>query len=67
MVGDNDGVMVVPSWMAEAALKWADEHEGTENYIKEKIRAEKVNPGKYYPPTQEMVDEWLRVKAEREG
>ena len=65
MVGDGDGVLVVPSWMAEAVLEWADEHEGTENYIKEKIRAEKVVPGRYYPPTQEMVDEWRRVKKER--
>ena len=65
MVGDDDGVMVVPSWMAEAVLEWADEHEGTENYIKEKIRAEKVAPGKYYPPTEAMKDEWLKVKKQR--
>ena len=65
MVGDNDGVLVVPSWMAEAVLEWALEHEGTENYIKEKIRAEKAIPGKYYPPTAEMKAEWRRVKKER--
>ena len=65
MVGDGDGVLVVPSWMAEAVLEWADVHEGAENYIKEKIRAEKVTPGRYYPLTEEMVDEWLRVKKER--
>lgn len=67
MVGDDDGVLVVPSWMTEAVLQWADEHEGTENYIKEKIRVEKVAPGRYYPPTEEMKDEWLRVKKERGG
>jgi regulator of RNase E activity RraA len=65
MVGDDDGVLVVPSWMAAAVLQWAEEHEGTENYIKEKIRAEKVAPGKYYPPTEAMKDEWLAVKAKR--
>jgi regulator of RNase E activity RraA len=65
LVGDNDGVLVVPSWMAEAVLQWADEHEGTENYVKEKVRAEKVAPGKYYPPTEAMKDEWLRVKKQR--
>lgn len=65
MVGDDDGVLVVPSWMVDAVLQWAEEHEGTENYIKEKIRAEKVAPGKYYPPTEDMKNEWLRVKKER--
>lgn len=65
MVGDNDGVLVVPSWMAETVLEWALEHEETENYIKEKIRAEKAIPGKYYPPTTEMKAEWRRVKKER--
>lgn len=67
MVGDHDGVLVVPSWMAEAALEWAVEHEGIENYIKEKILAEGVAPGKYYPPTPEMKAEWARVKKEREA
>jgi hypothetical protein len=51
--------------MAEAVLDWAEMHEGTENYIKEKIREEKVAPGKYYPPTEEMHQEWMRVKKER--
>ena len=65
MVGDDDGVLVVASWMAAAVLEWAEEHEGTENYVKEKIRAEQVAPGRYYPPTEAMKDEWLRVKNER--
>ncbi len=63
LVGDNDGVLVVPSWMAEAALEWAVEHEDAENYIKEKVRAERVVPGRYYPPTQELIDEMHRVKG----
>ena len=65
MVGDNDGVLVVPSWMAEAVLEWAIEHEGAENYIKEKVRAENVAPGKYYPPTEPLIQEWRKVQAER--
>lgn len=63
MVGDNDGVLVVPSWMAEAALAWAIEHEGVENYIKEKIRGEKVAPGRYYPPTPELKAEWQQLNS----
>jgi len=64
MVGDNDGVLVVPSWMAEKVLEWAIEHEGAENLVKEKIKAEKVAPGKYYPPTQETLEEWRRRNSQ---
>ena len=65
MVGDDDGVMVVPSWMAKDVLEHATEHEEVENYIKEKIRDEKVAPGKYYPPRPESFEEWRQVKKER--
>ena len=65
LVGDNDGVLVVPSWMAEAVLEWAVEHEDAENYVKEKIRAEGVRPGRYYPPTAETIEEMHRVKGRR--
>ncbi len=63
LVGDNDGVLVVPSWMAEAVLEWAVEHEDAENYVKEKIRAEGVAPGRYYPPTAETIAEMHRVRG----
>ena len=63
LVGDNDGVLVVPSWMAEAVLEWAVEHEDAENYVKEKIRAEGVAPGRYYPPTDETIAEMHRVRG----
>ena len=62
MVGDNDGVLVVPSWMARAVLEWAIDHEGVENYVKGKIRAENVPPGTYYPPTEASMAEWKRVR-----
>jgi regulator of RNase E activity RraA len=61
MVGDNDGVLVVPSWMAEEVLTWAEEHEGAENLVKDKIKAEGVPPGKYYPPTKETIAEWRKL------
>ena len=64
MVGDNDGVLVVPSWLAEKVLEWAVEHEGAENLVKEKIKEEKAIPGKYYPPTQETIEEWRRKNSE---
>ena len=62
MVGDNDGVLVVPSWMAAAVLEWALEHEDAENYVKRKIRTEGVTPGRYYPPTAELIAEMHREK-----
>ena len=65
MVGDDDGVIVVPSWMAKDVLDHATEHEEVENYIKEKIRDEKVAPGKYYPPRPESFEEWRQVKKDR--
>jgi regulator of RNase E activity RraA len=65
MVGDDDGVIVVPSWMAAEVLAHATEHEEVENYIKTKIEAENVAPGKYYPPQPASFEEWKRVKKER--
>lgn len=65
LVGDDDGVIVVPSWMAEEALEHAAEHEEVENYIKKKIKAENVHPGKYYPPKPEIFEEYRRFKASR--
>ncbi len=60
IVGDDDGVVVVPSWYAEECLEWVEETEGVESYIKGKIRGENARPGKYYPPTEEMREEYRR-------
>jgi len=62
LVGDDDGIVVVPSWLAEDAIQFVEEHEEVEAYIKGKIEAEGVNPGEYYPPTPEMHEEWRRWK-----
>ncbi|MBK36927.1 MAG: hypothetical protein CME26_15535 [Gemmatimonadetes bacterium] len=58
LVGDGDGVVVVPSWFAEECVSIVEEHEGVEAYIKKKIEAEGCAPGKYYPPTPEMWEEY---------
>jgi 5-oxopent-3-ene-1,2,5-tricarboxylate decarboxylase / 2-hydroxyhepta-2,4-diene-1,7-dioate isomerase len=67
LVGDGDGVVVVPSWFAEECVAIVEEHEAVEAYIKEKIQAEGVAPGKYYPPTPAMWDEYRtqRKQAQR--
>ena len=62
IVGDADGVVVVPSWFAEECIQIVEEHEEVEAYIKEKVMAEGVPPGKYYPPTPEMWDEYRAAK-----
>lgn len=63
LVGDDDGVVVVPSWMAIEALEWATEHEAVENYVKEKIRSESVRPGKYYPPQPDIFEEYRKKQS----
>lgn len=55
LVGDNDGVVVVPSWFAEECAELTEVHEEAEAQIKERILAEGVVPGKYYPPPPEML------------
>ena len=60
LVGDDDGVVVVPSWYAEECIDWVEEHEGAEALIKRKIVTEGVRPGKYYPPSPETKAEYRR-------
>ena len=60
VVGDDDGVVVVPSWYAEECINWVEEHEGAESFVKRKILEEGVRPGKYYPPTEETKAEYRR-------
>jgi regulator of RNase E activity RraA len=60
LVGDDDGVVVVPSWWAEDCIKWVEIHEGLEGFIKEKIIDEGVFPGKYYPPKPDFKEKYLK-------
>jgi len=50
LVGDEDGVVVVPSWFAEECIDLTEEYEAEETRIKERILAEGVVPGRYYTP-----------------
>jgi regulator of RNase E activity RraA len=63
LVGDDDGVVVVPSWFAAECVEIVEDHEAVEAYIKEKIQAENVRPGRYYPPTPEMFEEYRRQRS----
>jgi regulator of RNase E activity RraA len=63
LVGDNDGVVVVPSWFAAECVAMVEEHEAVEAYVKRKIEAEGVRPGKYYPPSPELYEEYRRSQG----
>jgi regulator of RNase E activity RraA len=62
IVGDDDGVVVVPAYMADEVIAWVEEHEEAEEYVKSKILAEGVRPGRYYPPTEETIEEMRRAR-----
>lgn len=64
LVGDGDGVVVVPSWFAAECVEVVEEHEGVEAYVKQKILAEGVAPGKYYPPSPALWEEYRAAKRE---
>ncbi len=62
LVGDGDGVVVVPSWFAEECVVIVEEHEAVEAYVKERIVRDQVPPGRYYPPSPEMYEEFRRQR-----
>ncbi len=64
LVGDDDGVVVVPSWFAEECVQLVEDHEAVEAYIKKKILAEGCAPGKYYPPSPAMYEEWRAQRGQ---
>lgn len=63
IVGDDDGVVVVPAYMAEEVIAWCEIHEAAEELVKEKILAEQCIPGRYYPPTDAFKQEMLKARG----
>jgi regulator of RNase E activity RraA len=49
IVGDDDGVVVIPAVMADRVLEIAAEREEVEQVIKKELRKNPGSPGKYYP------------------
>ncbi len=56
LVGDDDGVVVVPARIASAMVDYARRHEEAEEVVKAQLEAERVSPGKYYPFTDRTWD-----------
>lgn len=50
IVADDDGVVVVARSVILDVIEWAEDHEKSENQMKELIQIENVAPGKYYNP-----------------
>ena len=63
IIGDDDGVVVVPKQLAVPVLEWAEEHEAAEQYVLELVEKEGVAPGKYYPPTDDFKARMRRDKS----
>ena len=49
VVGDDDGVVVVPRSMVDEVIAIAREREEVEEIVKAQLEVEGVSPGKYYP------------------
>ena len=63
IVGDDDGVVVVPAVAAKEIIDWVEEHEAVEEYVKGLIKSENVAPGKYYPITEATVEQYHRSQG----
>ena len=57
LVGDDDGVVVVPSWFAEECVELTEVYETAEGLAKERILAERVVPGRHYPPGPDILEQ----------
>jgi regulator of RNase E activity RraA len=66
LVGDGDGVIVIPRYLAEEVARDAAEQERAEEFIYEKIAAGSSIVG-VYPMNEECAAEYARWKVGRQG
>jgi len=62
IVGDDDGVVVVPKQATEEIVAFAEEYEEVEAHILENVQTESVSPGTYYPPSEEFIEQCHRER-----
>ena len=65
LVGDDDGVVVVPKHAAETIIAFAEEYEEVEAHILDKVQSEGVSPGTYYPPSEEFIEQFRRQQSDK--
>ena len=66
VMGDDDGVVVLPSQLAEEILPWAKEHDEMEKAILEHTIRTGESPSPYYPfndETRELWEKWKKGQA----
>lgn len=63
LVGDDDGVVVVPQSIAKEVIEIAHRREEVEEVIKAQLEIERCSPGKYYP----FNDNTWRLFEEKTG
>jgi len=64
IVGDSDGVVVVPRHLAEEVAAAAEEQEQLEAYVTLRIEAGGALPG-LYPPNEQTLADYAAWKAEQ--
>ena len=60
LVGDDDGVVVVPQSIVDEVIEIAHQREEVEEVVKAQLEIEQCSPGKYYPfndATWELFEE----------
>ena len=63
LVGDDDGVVVVPQSIVDEVIEIAHQREAVEEVVKAQLEIEKCSPGKYYP----FNDATWRLYEEKTG
>lgn len=58
LIGDADGIVVLPRKWADKVLKMAVMKEKLDVFIKEKIKRENIPGGTVYPPTEAVLQEF---------
>ena len=63
VVGDDDGVVIVPAGIVDEVIVTAREHEEVEEVVKGQLQREECSPGRYYP----FNDRTWQLFAEKTG
>ncbi|MEE8045239.1 MAG: hypothetical protein V3T49_00210 [Dehalococcoidia bacterium] len=65
IVADDDGVVVIPQQLAEQVIDWIEEHDRVEDFIAQLVDEEKVSPGRFYPPSEELKQRYRDEQAQK--
>lgn len=62
---DDDGVVVIPRAVAKDIAQQALEYDDLEEWIRRRLNAENLSPGRYYPPDEETFRLYREWKAQQ--